>query len=112
MQKVIVQAVLNEDVRPAEVPAVPLTPDDVARDTRAALGAGASVIHFHGRDPSSGGQAPDDADYYITALQGLDDLESLNWYPPQGFGANGPSRWEFLRPVQDSVGMNLISIDP
>jgi 3-keto-5-aminohexanoate cleavage enzyme len=111
MQKIIVQAVLNEGVRPAEVPNVPISPAEVTRDTRAALGAGASVIHFHGRDPS-GGQAPDDVDYYVRALRGLDGLESLNWYPPQGFGTSAPARWSFLRPVQEAVGMNLISIDP
>lgn len=111
MQKTIVQAVLNEDVRPAEVPNVPITPADVAREAREALAGGASVIHFHGRTPS-GGQAPDDAHYYISALRALDELEELNWYPPQGFGPNAASRWRFLRPVQNAVGMNLISIDP
>lgn len=111
MHRIIVQAVLNEDVRPTEVPNVPIRPADVARDTRAALDSGASVVHFHGRDPS-GGQAPDDVDYYVSALRDLDDLGSLNWYPPQGFGTNAAARWRFLRPVQEAVGMNLISIDP
>ncbi|WAX58370.1 3-keto-5-aminohexanoate cleavage protein [Jatrophihabitans cynanchi] len=111
MSQTIIQAVLNEDVRTDAVPGVPILPHQVRQEMAGALGAGASVIHFHGRTPS-GGQAPDDTAYYVSALQGLTDLNSLNWYPPQGHGVNGRSRWRFLPDVQRVVGMNLISIDP
>jgi uncharacterized protein (DUF849 family) len=40
-------------------PHLPITPDDIARESIAAAEAGASVIHLHARNPSDGSPTPD-----------------------------------------------------
>lgn len=50
---------MNEYATRAANPHVPWTPDELADDAAACAEAGAAVVHFHGRDPSTG--APDPA---------------------------------------------------
>jgi uncharacterized protein (DUF849 family) len=47
----LVKACLNGGTTRAEHPAVPLTPDELARDAAACVAAGAGALHFHVRDP-------------------------------------------------------------
>ena len=42
-------------------PYLPITPDEIARDSIAAAEAGASIIHLHARDPKNGKPTPDPA---------------------------------------------------
>ncbi len=46
----ILEACLNGDRMRSDHPEVPLTPDELARDARAAVAAGAEAIHVHPRD--------------------------------------------------------------
>jgi len=46
----LVKACLNGTRRPEEHPALPLTPAQIAADSRAAVAAGASIVHVHPRD--------------------------------------------------------------
>ena len=41
--------------------ALPLTPDDIARQSIAAAEAGAAILHLHARDPKDGRPTPDPA---------------------------------------------------
>ena len=45
----LVQACLNGGRRRAEHPAVPLSPDEIARDAARAVAAGAAALHVHPR---------------------------------------------------------------
>jgi uncharacterized protein (DUF849 family) len=47
---VFLQAALNGTRAPAEHDALPLTPEELARDARAVVDAGASALHVHPRD--------------------------------------------------------------
>jgi uncharacterized protein (DUF849 family) len=49
---VLIQAALNGGTTRARHPAVPLSPDELAADARAAQQAGAGTFHLHPRDPS------------------------------------------------------------
>jgi uncharacterized protein (DUF849 family) len=49
---VIVQACLNGSRRPGEHPALPVTPEALARDAHACVVAGAASLHVHARDAS------------------------------------------------------------
>jgi len=51
MDKLIIEVAVNETVTRAENPHVPLTPEEIARDAAACAEAGASIVHFHPRDP-------------------------------------------------------------
>jgi uncharacterized protein (DUF849 family) len=39
--------------------ALPVTPDEIARESIAAAEAGAAIIHLHARDPKTGAPTPD-----------------------------------------------------
>ncbi|MGW1667070.1 3-keto-5-aminohexanoate cleavage protein, partial [Streptomyces microflavus] len=45
----LIKACLNGTRRPEEHPALPLTPAQIAADSRAAVAAGASIVHVHPR---------------------------------------------------------------
>jgi uncharacterized protein (DUF849 family) len=50
----VIKVCQNGGTARSEHPAVPLTPDELARDARACIAAGAAVLHFHVRDPEGG----------------------------------------------------------
>jgi uncharacterized protein (DUF849 family) len=54
MQKLILEARLNEYTPRTPNPHVPFSPEELARDAAACREAGASIVHFHAREPSSG----------------------------------------------------------
>ncbi len=54
MEKLIIEAAINEGQMKATNPNVPYSPEEVARDAEACVKAGASIIHFHDRDAKTG----------------------------------------------------------
>ena len=59
-RKVIVTCAVTGSVHtPSMTPYLPITPDEIARESIAAAEAGASVIHLHARDPKDGRPTPD-----------------------------------------------------
>jgi uncharacterized protein (DUF849 family) len=48
--KVIIEVGINEGQLRSANPNVPYSPEEIAADGRRCLDAGASVIHYHGRD--------------------------------------------------------------
>jgi uncharacterized protein (DUF849 family) len=59
-RKVIVTCAVTGSVHtPTMTPYLPITPDDIARESIAAAEAGASVIHLHARNPGDGSPTPD-----------------------------------------------------
>jgi uncharacterized protein (DUF849 family) len=61
-RKVIITCAVTGSVHtPSMTPYLPITPDEIARDSIAAAEAGASIIHLHARDPKNGKPTPDPA---------------------------------------------------
>lgn len=59
-RKVIITCAVTGSVHtPTMTPYLPITPDEIARDSIAAAEAGAAVIHLHARDPKDGRPTPD-----------------------------------------------------
>jgi uncharacterized protein (DUF849 family) len=59
-RKVIITCAVTGSIHtPTMSPHLPLTPDEIARDSIAAAEAGASIIHLHARDPKTGRPTPD-----------------------------------------------------
>jgi uncharacterized protein (DUF849 family) len=59
-RKVIVTCAVTGSVHtPSMTPHLPITPDDIARESIEAAEAGAAVIHLHARDPKDGRPTPD-----------------------------------------------------
>ncbi len=61
-RKVIITCAVTGSVHtPTMTPYLPITPDDIARESIEAAEAGAAVIHLHARDPKDGRPTPDPA---------------------------------------------------
>ena len=62
MEKVIITCAVTGGVHtPTMSDALPITPDEIARQSIEAAEAGASIIHLHARDPETGRPTPDPA---------------------------------------------------
>ena len=60
MRKVILTCAVTGSVHtPSMTPYLPITPDDIARESIEAAEAGAAIIHLHARDPKDGRPTPD-----------------------------------------------------
>ncbi|MBI3743790.1 MAG: 3-keto-5-aminohexanoate cleavage protein [Chloroflexi bacterium] len=69
MQKLIIEAAINEATSKDLNPNIPYGPEEIARDAVECAKAGASIIHFHARDPQSGDQRWIDADLYAESYR-------------------------------------------
>lgn len=67
MEKLIIDARLNEYTFRQPNPNVPFSPAEIARDAAACRAAGASIVHYHARDPETGAPSADVALYAETA---------------------------------------------
>lgn len=67
MHKLIIDARLNEYTPRHPNPNVPFAPVEIAADAAACRAAGASIVHFHARDPETGVASSDPALYAETA---------------------------------------------
>lgn len=67
MDKLIIDARLNEYTFRQPNPNIPFSPEEIARDAAACREAGASIVHFHARDPETGAPSSDPALYAETA---------------------------------------------
>ena len=54
MEKLIIEAAINEQSPKSANPRVPYSPEEVAREALEAAQAGAAIVHFHARDPQTG----------------------------------------------------------
>lgn len=64
MSKVIITCAVTGSIHtPSMSPYLPITPEDIARESIAAAKAGASILHLHARDPQDGRPAFDPAIY-------------------------------------------------
>jgi len=81
---VIIEAALHELVSKSANPHVPYGPEEVAADAAACAEAGATLLHFHARDPGSGEQRWHDDALYADAvmrMRALGVADDLPWYP-------------------------------
>ena len=64
MRKVIITCAVTGSIHtPSMSPYLPITPEDIARESIAAAEAGASILHLHARNPQDGRPAFDPAIY-------------------------------------------------
>ena len=75
LNKMIIEARINEITRRTANPNIPYTPDEIIADILDCAAAGASVVHFHART-EDGGESNDPADYrkVITAVRAKSDV--------------------------------------
>ena len=62
MAKVIISCAITGGIHtPSMSPYLPITPEQIARESIDAAEAGAAIIHLHARDPETGEPSPDPA---------------------------------------------------
>jgi hypothetical protein len=92
MKPIIIEVGLNEAVGREQHPLVPSTPDEIAADILDCAAAGASIVHFHARDPDTGEQRFDATELYREAMSAVRstgcDVHMYPTYPP--FLSSGP----------------------
>ncbi len=77
MQKLIIDARLNEYTSRDPNPNVPFSPEEIARDAAACREAGASIVHYHAREPESGAISTEPALYAETARRIREACDAL-----------------------------------
>lgn len=65
----IIEVGLNESAKKEQNPTVAYSPEEIAADAIACAEAGASIIHFHARDPETGANRMNDTELYRQAFK-------------------------------------------
>lgn len=68
MQKMMIEAAINELASKRHNPNVPYGPEEIAEDAVKCIEAGATIVHFHARHPETGAQLWTDAEVYGEAM--------------------------------------------
>jgi uncharacterized protein (DUF849 family) len=71
VKPVVIEVGLNEAVTREENSWVPISPQEIAEDVLRCADAGASIVHFHARDPQTGEQRCCDAELYRAAVRAV-----------------------------------------
>jgi 3-keto-5-aminohexanoate cleavage enzyme len=69
----IIEVGLNESAKKEQNPTVAYSPEEIAADTIACAEAGASIIHFHAREPQTGANRMNDTALYLEAFRLIRD---------------------------------------
>jgi len=69
MDKVIIEAAINEQSSRDDNPHVPYSAEECAEDALRCAEAGAAIVHFHARDPRSGALLAPGTETYATAMR-------------------------------------------
>jgi uncharacterized protein (DUF849 family) len=92
VKPLIIEVGLNEAVGRDQHPGVPIHPREIAADIVECAAAGASIVHFHARDPATGEQRFADTELYRQAMHAVReagcDVQMYPTYPP--FLSHGP----------------------
>lgn len=86
MDKIIIEARVNELAPRDENPNVPFLPSEVIRDSKACFDEGATVVHYHGR--TAEGAPEHDPAFYLETNAGIRDLCPILIHPTLGYVAN------------------------
>ena len=77
MDKLIIDARLNEYTFRDPNPNIPYSPEEIAQDAAACREAGASIVHYHAREPGSGTPSSDPTLYAETARRIREACDAL-----------------------------------
>ena len=80
-ETIITCAITGSSLTPSMSPYLPITPEQIARESIAAVAAGAAVVHLHARDPSDGRPTNDLAVWkeFVPAIQaGCDGIVNMS----------------------------------
>lgn len=86
MDRIIIEARVNELASRALNPNVPFSPVEIARDAQSCFDEGASIVHWHGRAADG---APDNSvEHYLATIAGIRSTCPILVHPSLGYVAN------------------------
>lgn len=86
MDKIIIEARVNELALRTENPNITFLPEEIAADARSCFEAGASILHYHGRKQDG---SPDNSpDHYLATNRLVRDSCGILIHPTLGYIAN------------------------
>ena len=113
--KLIIEAALNEQSSKDDNPNVPVSAEECAIDALACAEAGASIVHFHARDPRNGALLSPGTETYAEAMRLIrDERPDLLVYPTYTSAPTAAERFSHIEALADDPAVRLRSatIDP
>jgi 3-keto-5-aminohexanoate cleavage enzyme len=83
LDPLIIEAAINELSQRRDNPNVPFSVEEVVEDALRCAQAGASIVHFHARDPDTGEQRWLDTSFYLEAFTRIRAQSDVILYPTQ-----------------------------
>ena len=115
MEPLIIECALNEQVTVAQNPAVPISPEEVARDALEVADAGAAIVHFHARDVETGDLLHPGTEWYREAMKLIRKANTdIILYPTYGASPTPQERFSHLVALADDpdIHLDFATIDP
>jgi 3-keto-5-aminohexanoate cleavage enzyme len=115
MQKLIIEAAINEQATKEENPNVPLTVAECVRDAIDCADAGAAIVHFHARDQVTGEILHPGTEFYADVMRQVRAARpKLLTYPTYFFAPTPEERFSHVRDLalDPTVKLNMATIDP
>jgi 3-keto-5-aminohexanoate cleavage enzyme len=113
VEKLIIEARVNEYMMRYPNPHVPYSPSEIAADAAACREAGAAVLHFHAR--RSDGKPEHAYEAYADTVRGIRGASDILIHPTLGYvtlGAPAPERLaHIMRMVDDGIGPDFAPMD-
>jgi uncharacterized protein (DUF849 family) len=107
MDKLIIEVALNENQPKAANPNVPITPAEIASDAIRCVNAGASVIHFHARDPENGAPKVMDTALYAEAMRRIQAEANPIVFPTYTNAGEPAQRWVHVHALARDPSVRL-----
>ena len=101
MEKIIIEARVNELAPRDENPNVPFLPNEIIGDAKACYDAGASIIHYHGRTET--GEPNHDPNFYKTVNSGIRTQCPILIHPTLGYVAHGGDAKARFDAIEESM---------
>ncbi len=99
--KIIVEVRVNEFASRQYNKSVPWSPEEIAADAKACYDAGASVIHYHGRQPN--GEQCHELDFFVRTNRLIREACPILIHPTLGCVANEPDALSKLQLVDEMM---------
>ena len=101
MDKIIIEARVNELAPRDENPNVPFLPEEIVADAKKCYDAGASIIHYHGRTAT--GEPEHDPAFYLKTNSGIRTACPILINPTLGYVAHGGDARERFDAIEKSM---------
>jgi 3-keto-5-aminohexanoate cleavage enzyme len=115
MEPLIIECSLNEQVTKAQNEHVPITQEELVADALASAAAGASILHFHARDPESGDLLHPGTEVYRDVMREIRRTNpDVILYPTYGASPTPEERFIHLGVLarDPEVRLDFATIDP